>query len=472
MREYYPPRAGHLPRRHPRPGRSRIGIERPAGAVPRLAFAARQRRRQCAHRERAHFRSPLQLDVEPELALRMFEFVARHGVRLSQEAEQQIATRLPRLRKQFAESEGIWRTIEPIFNLPHTPLALRSMHDTGVLVALFPELAQMECLVVRDFFHRYTVDEHTLVAIQNLWQAGEPFSGLRSEVTQPAALLFGLLFHDSGKGLNEGHVDASLRLAEAAAQRIRMPGPDREIALYLIRSHLELSSVMQSRDIFDPRTVEELAGRVETVERLKLLTLVTYADISAVNPEVMTPWRAEQLWQVYMMAYNALTRGLETDRIQTPGPGRAEFLEGFPTRYVRTHTETEIGEHMALEERSHARGAAVDIRRLETAWQMTLAARDRPGLFAGAAGTLASFGMNILKAEAFANRRGLVLDTFAFEDPLRTLDLNPSEVERLRSLAERVYRGPDRRARTAAPAAQASVAQPQGAHSRAHLVQR
>jgi [protein-PII] uridylyltransferase len=155
----------------------------------------------------------------------------------------------------------------------------------------------------------------------------------------------------------------------------------------------------------------------------------------------MTPWRAEQLWQVYMMVYNALTRGLETDRIHTPGPGRAEFLEGFPTRYLRTHTEAEIGEHMALEERSRERGAAVDIRRLETAWQMTLAARDRPGLFAGAAGTLASFGMNILKAEAFANRRGLVLDTFAFEDPLRTLDLNPSELERLRTLAERVIAG-------------------------------
>jgi [protein-PII] uridylyltransferase len=193
-----------------------------------------------------------------------------------------------------------------------------------------------------------------------------------------------------------------------------------------------------------------VARQVDTVERLKLLTLVTYADVSAVNPTVMTPWRAEQLWQLYMMVYNALTRELETDRIPAPfpggaggepAPGRVAFLEGFPTRYLRTHTDAEIGEHMALEARSRDRGAAVDIRRLETAWQMTLVAGDRPGLFAGAAGTLASFGMNILKAEAFANRRGLVLDTFTFEDPNRTLDLNPSELDRLRTLAERVIAG-------------------------------
>jgi len=402
------------------------------------------------HRERAHLRAPQQLDVEPELVLRLFEFSARHGVRLSLEAEQQVAARLPRLRGQFGEIDGLWRALEAIWSLPHAPLAVRSMHETGVLTGLFPELAHMECLVVRDFYHRYTVDEHTLVAIQNLWEIGGPFRDLRSEVTRPALLLFALLFHDSGKGASSGpggHVAGSVKLAQAAAERIRMPAQDREIVLFLIRKHLELSAVMQSRDVFDPQTVDELARQLETVERLKLLTLVTYADISAVNPAAMSPWRAEQLWQVYMMVYNALTRELETDRIpagaplEAGTPERVGFLEGFPTRYLRTHTESEIAGHMALEAQSRARGAAVEIRRLEAAWQMTLVARDRPGLFAGAAGTLAGFGMNIVKAEAFANRRGVVLDTFMFEDPMRTLDLNPTELERLRTLAERVIGG-------------------------------
>jgi [protein-PII] uridylyltransferase len=144
------------------------------------------------------------------------------------------------------------------------------------------------------------------------------------------------------------------------------------------------------------------------------------------------------------MVYNELTRELESDRIadQSAGsPERDAFLEGFPTRYLRTHTEAEIDAHMELEGSSRERGAAVDVRRLETAWQLTLVTADRPGLFADAAGTLSSFGMNILKAEAFSNRRGLVLDTFAFADPNRTLELNPTEVDRLRSVAARVLAG-------------------------------
>ena len=96
---------------------------------------------------------------------------------------------------------------------------------------------------------------------------------------------------------------------------------------------------------------------------------------------------------------------------------------------------------MALEEKSRKRGVAVEIRKLESAWQLTLVAADRPGLFASLAGTLSSFGMNILKAEAFSNRRGLVLDTFTFADPTRTLDLNPTEVDRLRTTTERVIAG-------------------------------
>jgi [protein-PII] uridylyltransferase len=281
--------------------------------------------------------------------------------------------------------------------------------------------------------------------MQNLRKLPGGYSELLAEVKQPAVLMFSLLFHDVGKGVpGEGPVDASVRLVRDAMARIRMPQADRETALFLIRRHLELSQVMQSRDLFDPQTLRDVAHQMETVERLKALTLVTYADISAVNPEVMTPWRAEQLWQLYLAVYNELTRELETERIEaipSGPPERVAFLEGFPTRYLRTHTEQEIDEHMALEEKSRKRKAAVDIRKLESAWQLTLVAADRPFLFASVAGTLSSFGMNILKAEAFANRRGLVLDTFTFDDPSRTLDLNPTEVDRLRATAERVLAG-------------------------------
>ena len=380
-----------------------------------------------------------------EFVLELFEFVARHGVLPSFEAEQQIQDRLPRLRGHFGELQPatpLWPAVARILGLPYSPRAVRAMHDCGVLGAVFPELDGIECLVVRDFYHRYTVDEHTLVAMQNLLEAGGQYKDLRGEIREPAALMFALLFHDSGKGaVGEGHVDVGLRLAHSAAGRIRIPAPERDFVAFLIRRHLLLSTVMQSRDVFDPQTLHDLAQQVETVERLKALTLITYADISAVNPSAMTPWRAEQLWQLYLMVYGQLNRELESERIEQVS---SEFLRGLPKRYLRTHTPEEIEEHIALEERSRgpkATGVAVDVKRREAAWQLTLVAADHPGLFAAAAGCISSFGMNIVKAEAFSNRQEVVLDTFTFEDPHRTLDLNPSEVDRLRSVAERAIAG-------------------------------
>lgn len=404
------------------------------------------------HRERAHFRAPRQLDLDPEMVLRLFEFVARHGIRPSLESEERIEARLDRLRAHFADPPPLWPALQRILSLPHAPLALRCMHETGVLTAIFPELRQIECLVIRDFFHRYTVDEHTLVAIQSVCglSAAEEtprrfYRDLLAEVKAPAVLLLALLFHDSGKGApGEGHVDASLRVAQGALARIGMPAQDRETVLFLIGRHLELSSVLQSRDVFDPQTIRDVAHRVETVERLKVLTLLTHADISAVNPAAMTPWRAEQLLHLYMAVYNELTRELDAERIEalpSGPPERVLFLEGFPTRYLRTHTDAEIDEHMAMRERSREHGFAVDIRRRDSAWQLTLVARDKTGLFASVAGTLSSFGLNILKAEAFSNRRGLVLDTFNFADPMRNLDLNESEADRLKTIVEKVIAG-------------------------------
>ena len=214
--------------------------------------------------------------------------------------------------------------------------------------------------------------------------------------------------------------------------------------LFLIGRHVDLSIALHSRDIYDPQTAADVAHQVGTVERLKALTLLTYSDISAVNPTVMTPWRAGQLWQLYLAAYNELTRELETERIDalpSGPPRRVEFLQGFPTRYLRTHSDDEIDEHVELEEKSRKRGVAVEIEQTESAWKLTFVAGDRPFLFASVAGTLSSFRLNILKAEAFSNKQGTVLDSFVFADPSRNLELNPPEVDRLRSTVERVILG-------------------------------
>ena len=395
-------------------------------------------------RDRVHLREPHRLETDPDAALRLFQFVARHGLRLSADTEQRVTRYPPR--------EAAWPQLAELLSLPHAPLALRTMHETGVLRVLFPEMEFIECLVIRDFYHRYTVDEHTLVAIQNvcaLRQTDDPakkgYADLLSEIGSPAEIVFALLFHDAGKGVNgQGPVDASVELVEGAMARIRMPQAARATVRFLIAQHLVLSAAMTSRDLSDPATAQDLAHRIETVERLKALTLVTHADISAVNPTAMTPWRAEQLWRLYLLVYNELTRELDAERIGQPPAAETErgaFLAGFPTRYLRTHSEEEMEEDLALEEKSRRRGVAVELKKLDSAYRLTLVASDRPFLFASVAGTLSAFGLNILKAEAFGNRRGAVLDTFTFADPGRTLELNPSEVDRLRTTLERVVLG-------------------------------
>ena len=403
-------------------------------------------------RERVHLREPHKLAADPDLALRLFQFVARHGIRPSAETEERLSAAVPALAEWFAVPRPVWPLLKDILSLPYAAEALRSMHDTGVLRAIFPELAGIECLVIRDFYHRYTVDEHTLVTLQGLQAlraAREPplkrYSDLLSEMEDPAVLFCALLFHDVGKASgDEGHVAESLRIAQPALERIQMPRADRELAGFLIARHLEMSAVMNSRDLQDPATARDMAHRVETVERLKALTLMTYADINAVNPSAMTPWRAEVLWQLYLLTYNELTRELETDRIPIAAyetPEKRAFLAGLPVRYTRTHSAEEIDAHLRLDTVFRQKGVAVALDKLEAAWRLTLVTSDRPFLFASVAGTLSSFGMNILKAEAFSNSQATVLDTFTFADVTRTLELNPTEIDRLRATVERVVLG-------------------------------
>jgi len=186
-----------------------------------------------------------------------------------------------------------------------------------------------------------------------------------------------------------------------------------------------------------------LGENIGTVERLKLLAMLTLADISAVNPQAMTPWRLEQLWRVYTMAYSELTKGLDSARIHEDNldSERGRFLEGLPMRYLRTHSETEITGHIQLARQLDSRPVAIEIEPGKGFYKLTLLTMDKPGLFAAVAGAISSFGLNILKVEAFANTKGIIVDTFTFEDPHRSLELNPSEGDRLRGVVRRVVEG-------------------------------
>jgi [protein-PII] uridylyltransferase len=408
------------------------------------------------------FRQPAALD-DPELILRAFRFLARHGLRLSSSTEAQIERAFPALDAAPPKGTELWHPLQEILVAPHAADALRAMHSLRLLTLLFPEFAGIDALVVRDYSHRFTVDEHTFVAIDNLhalrqsqskWD--QRYAELLEELEQPDLLYLALLLHDVGKGAkSDDHVRASVRIAEVVLERLDLDAPDCETVLFLIDRHLELSAAMR-RDIFDPETVRAFAEKVETPERLKMLCLLTYADIKAVNPEALTPWKAENIWQLYIATANHLNRNLD-ERLHvdaheevmahlgtlamTVGDRLDAFLEGLPRRYLLTHAAGEVLAHLEMSARLGKDPVQLNLRRGRHWYELTLVTTDRPSLFAMMAGVLAAWGMNIVKAAAFSNQAGAVVDTFYFTDRFRTLELNLPEWERFQTSIRDVLTG-------------------------------
>ncbi len=418
-------------------------------------------------RGRILLRRPAALKT-PEGLLGLFEFMARHRLALSQDAERGAEEALRESRERVGSAPDLWQRFRPILVLPAAAQALRAMHRLGVLTFLFPEFRAIDSRVVRDFYHRYTVDEHSFMAIENLHRLRRPesdwerkYSEIFAELECPELLFLSLLFHDVGKGMPvEDHIQGSLRVLESVAERLALEPADCEAVRFLVAHHLEMSATLRRRDIFDPETIRAFAETVSTPERLKLLCLFTYADIKAVNPEALTPWKAEMLWQLYAATANYLTRSFDEDRFHSAADeaGQIEhvlqtlsgkirrsellaFLEGFPKRYLTTHSAEEVAAHHQLARGLRRTPVQLQVTKPQHFYQLTLLTADRPRLFATIAGTLSAWGMNIVKAEAFANAAGTVLDTFQFVDLFRTLELNPSETERFEESIAAVLRG-------------------------------
>jgi [protein-PII] uridylyltransferase len=250
-------------------------------------------------------------------------------------------------------------------------------------------------------------------------------------------------------------VEASLEVANHAMDRLDVDPKERAEVLFLIGNHLEMSAALR-RDIFNPETVAAFAEKVGTPERLKMLCLLTYADIKAVNPEALTPWKAENVWQIYIAAENYLNRSADQRvhadvndeklaRLRSLAPVTKSkfkgFLEGFPQRYLLVHTAEEVMRHMQMAEELGNDPVQVELKRGRHWYELTLVAKDRPFLFATLAGVLAAWGMNIVKANAFSNEAGTVVDTLYFTDRFKTLELNLSEWERFRRSVASVLLG-------------------------------
>jgi [protein-PII] uridylyltransferase len=386
--------------------------------------------------------------------LRIFSLMATHGYALSQAAEDRISDALPALAIHIPEGPYLWNALREILLGPHAAHSLRTMHALGILEMLIPEFHGIDALVIRDSYHRYTVDEHTFLTIDNVHGLRQPafdyekrLAQLLPEVDRLDLFLLALLLHDTGKARRSGeHSSHSVELADAFLARLDFDNEERESVLNLIRLHLEMSTAMR-RDIFDQENVHNFSEKIASPQLLKMLTLMTFADIKAVNPEALTPWKAESLWQFYMATANFMDRSVDEvryhaaidptllNRLRSMVPAAQYealriFLEGLPQRYLQTRLPEQIRHHFQMAQNLEIDPVQLDLRPIRQLFDLTVITRDRSRLFADVAGALAAWGMNIVKAGAFSNEAGVIVDSFHFTDTFRTLELNPTEKDR------------------------------------------
>jgi [protein-PII] uridylyltransferase len=401
--------------------------------------------------------------VDPDLLMRTFEFVAQNGIPLAHATEQRIEKVVAELAASPIKMEW-WRYLSSVLVRPHAAMALRSMQQLGVLNLIIPEFHEIDALALRDLYHQYTVDEHTFLAIDTVHRLQEAaaeweirFREVYEELEEPSVMFLALLLHDVGKGAGDKpHVDASLEIALDRLESLGLNQHEIEDVCFLIELHLEMSAAMR-RDIFDASTIRAFTKKVGTPERLKMLTLLTYADIKAVNKDALTPWKSENLWQLYISASNDLNRSVDDDRFHVDadpellrhirllapqlGKRLRRFLEGMPQRYLSLHSAEELVAHVELASKVNANVVQLKLNRKGSIFELVLAANDRPLLFANVAGILAGWGMSIVKGDAFSNAAGLALDTFRFTDPYRTLELNLPEWDRFSKSIKDVLEG-------------------------------
>jgi [protein-PII] uridylyltransferase len=393
---------------------------------------------------------------DPDIVLQLFAEMSRTGCRLDRGSELRMSQAIPLFSAHLEEGPALWRRLREILIGPHAGNTLRAMHTIGILELILPEFHGIDALVIRDAYHRYTVDEHTMVLIDTLHGLENPqpgpmgewparFGAILRDVQHQALLYLAGLLHDTGKGRSTGdHARESASMAKHVASRLELDSYETELLLGIIGNHLEMSAALR-RDIFDQETVRAFAAKVQTPEALRMLTLFTYADIHAVHPDALTPWKAENLWRLFLATMSYLDRTVDDERVGArvgkelvnrvaallPGrkPGVEAFLQGFPERYLRTRTPSDVKADFEMTQRFSEDPVQLGFRYSPETSEITLVTPDRAHLFSDMAGALAAWGMNIVTADAFSNSQGIVVDHFRFTDTFRTLEMNASEHE-------------------------------------------
>ena len=326
---------------------------------------------------------------------------------------------------------------------------LTLMNEAGVLGRYLPEFGHIVAQMQFNMYHSYTVDEHTLRAVGVIadiaagrLKEDHPLAvSVMPLIADREALFLAMLLHDTGKGGAGGQEKAGARAARAACERLGLERERVEMVAWLVGHHLIMSDFAQKRDVTDPATVAAFAKVVENPERLRLLLVLTVADIRAVGPGVWNGWKGQLMRELYM-ATEAIFRGgrgsdpaahfrlHQTAEAQearerlfgaalTDDPALRLWAEGMEDAYFSAFTPEEQAIHYALTCTAAERGGAAASAKIDAsrnAAEIAIAAADRQGLFADLAGAIAGYGGNVVGAKVYTSTAGQALDVFYVQD--------------------------------------------------------
>ncbi len=379
--------------------------------------------------------------ADPTQPLKVFWHAHRLGCELSLELERTLEAALdliddgvrrsPAARDLFLDICRSWGRVA---------VTLSQMHELGALGRYLPEFGALTCLVQYDAYHRFSADRHSLLAVEHL-EALAPGKSAESEgaaqvfadVERPELLMLGMLLHDIGKAKGHGHVAKGIPLIRELTGRMGLPAEDAALVEFLVAHHLTMSHIAQRRDIDDPKTIADFAAAVGDAQRLRMLYLLTYADMRAVGPGVLTPWQAVVLHELYARTLSRLTGGRVerptrahlADRLHTALGDEVSrqavmaHLAMMPERYLATTTVPRMAEHVRMLHRLDATHVSTELFHHPDlgSSDLVVVTRDLPGLFSLIAGTLAAHGVNIISAQIATRADGIAIDTFQVNDP-------------------------------------------------------
>ncbi len=384
------------------------------------------------------------LRTAPVKVLRLFHAAQKHDLDIHPRALRAITRNLHEIDGIREDAEANQLFIEMLTSKKDPEKTLRRLNEAGVFGRFVPDFGRVVAQMQHDMYHVYTVDEHTVFAIgildsiENGNYAREmPVSTeVIHKVRSRRALFVAVLLHDIAKGRGGDHSELGAEVALELCPRFGLTEEETETVSWLVRYHLLMSNTAFRRDIGDPKTISDFCDVVQSVERLRLLLVLTAADIRAVGPNVWNAWKGALLSDLYEAAEDRLTGGQSSEKREERVVRAQEAMRvlisdlpvesvdrhiarGYPSYWVSFDAET-LAWHARIAHEAESRQEPLTIKnRIDSfkgVTEITILAHDHPGLFARIAGAMAVSGANIVDAKIFTTKDGMALDTFWVQD--------------------------------------------------------